>query len=89
MLIPLRCGAGDSEPLPPTAATITPSKTSINQLLHEAGALSPVFTKEGGMEIQAEQACYLPVADRGRPLIGKVRGVEGVYVGSGWVFSPT
>lgn len=35
------------------------------------------------MDIQAEQACFLPIADRGRPLVGKVRGVEGVYVGSG------
>ena len=78
-----RCGAGDSEPLPATAAEVVPSKTSINSLLSQAAELSPVFTQEGGVEIQAEQACYLPVADRGRPLIGKVRGVEGVYVGSG------
>ncbi|ORX39993.1 putative cytoplasm protein, partial [Kockovaella imperatae] len=77
------CGAGDSEPLPATAAEVKPSPISIEKLKREAAALSSVFSEEGGVEVQAEQACYLPIADRGRPLIGKVRGVEGVYVGSG------
>ena len=82
-LMKYRCGAGDSEPLPATAAEVKPSQESINLLKSQARALSHVFTDEYGVEVQAEQACYLPVADRGRPLIGKVRGVEGVFVGSG------
>ncbi len=80
-----RCGCGDDEPLPPTAAEVRPSPKAIAKLHSQAAALSPVFTKEHGMDVQAEQACFLPIADRGRPLVGKVRGVEGVYVGSGSV----
>ncbi|WVF72077.1 hypothetical protein IAT40_006889 [Kwoniella sp. CBS 6097] len=77
------CGAGDDEPLPPTAAHVKPSQSAIKKLHGQAQSLSPVFTKEKDVEVVAEQACYLPIADRGRPLVGKVRGVEGVYIGSG------
>ncbi|WWC61016.1 uncharacterized protein I303_103594 [Kwoniella dejecticola CBS 10117] len=77
------CGAGDDEPLPPTAAKVSPSQSAIKKLHKQAEALSSVFTPEEKVEVVAEQACYLPIADRGRPLVGKVRGVEGVFVGSG------
>ncbi|WVQ98816.1 hypothetical protein IAU59_005947 [Kwoniella sp. CBS 9459] len=77
------CGAGDDEPLPPTAAHVKPSASAIKKLHGQAQSLSPVFTKEQDVEVVAEQACFLPIADRGRPLVGKVRGVEGVYIGSG------
>ncbi|KAK8869699.1 hypothetical protein IAR55_000267 [Kwoniella newhampshirensis] len=77
------CGAGDDEPLPPTAAEVKPSPSAIIKLHAQAQALSPVFTSAEGVEVVAEQACFLPIADRGRPLVGKVRGIEGVYVGSG------
>jgi len=30
-----------------------------------------------------EQPCYLPNATGGRPLVGKVRGVENVWSGGG------
>jgi glycine/D-amino acid oxidase-like deaminating enzyme len=78
-----RCGAGDNEPLPASANEVKPSPEAIAKLHRQAQAISPVFTEAQGVEIQAEQACFLPIADRGRPLVGKVRGVEGVYVGSG------
>ncbi|OCF36493.1 cytoplasmic protein [Kwoniella heveanensis BCC8398] len=77
------CGAGDDEPLPPTAAHVKPSASAIKKLHGQAQSLSPVFTQDQNVEVVAEQACYLPIADRGRPLVGKVRGVEGVYIGSG------
>lgn len=77
------CGAGDGVPLPPSAADVSPSKSAIAKLHKQSQSLSPIFTLEKGAEVISEQACYLPIADRGRPLIGKVRGVEGVYVGSG------
>ncbi|WRT67230.1 uncharacterized protein IL334_004196 [Kwoniella shivajii] len=77
------CGAGDDEPLPATAAEVSPSPNAISKLHKQAKALSDVFSTEKGVEIVAEQACYLPIADRGRPLIGKVRGVQGVFIGSG------
>jgi len=77
------CGAGDNEPLPATAADVKPDPHAIKKLHKQAQTLSPVFTSEGGVAVEAEQACFLPIADRGRPLVGKVRGVEGAYVGSG------
>ncbi|WVQ78384.1 hypothetical protein IAT38_000470 [Cryptococcus sp. DSM 104549] len=77
------CGAGDDTPLPATAAEVSPSASAITKLHGQAQALSPIFSPAQGAEVVAEQACYLPIADRGRPLIGKVRGVEGVYIGSG------
>ncbi|KAK1924891.1 putative cytoplasm protein [Papiliotrema laurentii] len=77
------CGSGDDEPLPPTAADVKSDPKKIANLKVQAEALSPVFTSQAGVSLEAEQACYLPIADRGRPLIGKVKGVEGVYIGSG------
>ncbi|WVR05142.1 hypothetical protein IAU60_002154 [Kwoniella sp. DSM 27419] len=77
------CGAGDDAPLPPTAAQVSPDPKAIRKLHGQAQSLSPVFTQAKGVQVIAEQACFLPIADRGRPLVGKVRGVEGVYVGSG------
>ncbi|WWD01286.1 hypothetical protein V866_008229 [Kwoniella sp. B9012] len=77
------CGAGDDEPLPPTASKVSPSPSAIAKLHKQSQALSDVFTPEQNVEVVAEQACYLPIADRGRPLVGKVRGVDGVWVGSG------
>ena len=80
-LLTCSCGAGDNEPLPATAADVKTDPKAIAKLHEQAAVISPVFQDDA--EVQAEQACYLPIADRGRPLIGKVRGVEGVYVGSG------
>ena len=78
------CGAGDDEPLPPTAADVRPSPANIAKLYAQAAELTPHFTKDPQYaEVVAEQACYLPIADRGKPLIGTVPGIEGVYVGSG------
>jgi glycine/D-amino acid oxidase-like deaminating enzyme len=78
-----RCGESNNDPLPDTAADVQPSSKQITRLLAQTQALSPVFTEAHGVEILAEQACFLPIADRGRPLVGKVKGVESVYVASG------
>lgn len=78
------CGAGDNEPLPDTAADVKASPDAIAKLHKQAHALSHVFdSSKGEADVVAEQACFLPIADRGRPLVGKVKGVEGVYIGSG------
>lgn len=81
-----RCGAGDEEPLPPSADLVKPSAKAIAKLHAQAKALSPVFEPTNA-ETQAEQACFLPIADRGRPLVGKAQGIEGVYIASGSVLS--
>jgi glycine/D-amino acid oxidase-like deaminating enzyme len=84
MVLTRSCGAGDNEPLPDTAADVVPSQQAISKLHAQSLRLSHVFNSEKGeAEVIAEQACFLPIADRGRPLVGKVKGVEGVYIGSG------
>lgn len=77
------CGESDNEPLPALASSITPSAKAIKNLHEQSQALSPVFDPANGATIVAEQCCYLPMADRGRPLIGKVKGVENIWVGGG------
>ena len=42
--------------------------------------LSPVFRPE---RIIARQACFRPVTQDGLPLIGKLPGAEGAYIGTG------
>jgi hypothetical protein len=49
----------------------------------EARALAPVSREENGAQVVKEQPCYLPNATGGRPLVGKVRGVENVWSGGG------
>lgn len=73
------CGSTDESPLPPHPALVRPSPQEISDLKAQAYALSPHFLEA---EVVAEQACYLPVTDD-RPLVGPVRGVEGVWVGAG------
>jgi hypothetical protein len=49
--------------LPASANEVKPSTEAIAKLHRRA--ILPVFTEEQGMEIQAEQACFLPIAERG------------------------
>lgn len=58
-----------------------PDVKAIADLHKQARAISSAFGDSA--EILIEQACFLPIADRGRPLIGKVRGAEGVYINAG------
>jgi len=53
------------------------------KLYAERRALTPVSREENSAEVVMEQAFYIPRPKRGRPIIGKVRGVEGVWVGGG------
>ncbi|CDZ97930.1 Possible oxidoreductase [Phaffia rhodozyma] len=77
------CGAGDTLALPLLASQVQTDSTSLSTLKYQIAKLSPHLTVEGGATIIAEQACYLPVSDRGRPLVGKVRDVQGVWIGAG------
>lgn len=76
------CGASDNEPLPPINRPIKPDPFSTSLLLTQAQALSPVFSPANSTTL-ATQACFLPTSERGRPLIGRVKGVENVWVASG------
>jgi glycine/D-amino acid oxidase-like deaminating enzyme len=78
----LSCGETDPAPLPETAADVTTSPEAIAQLHRETIAICP--TTFEGAETIAEQACFIPVSEEDKkPWIGKLRGVNGVYIGAG------
>lgn len=75
------CGSTSSDPLPTLASDVEPDEEAVESLVYQAGCVSP-FLREGGEgegEVEKRQACFLPSAERGRPLVGKVRGVEDVW----------
>lgn len=76
------CGLSDNEPLPSSSGQVKPDPFSIELLHTQASALSHIFDSSQAETIM-EQACYLPISERGRPLVGPVRGMDGVYVASG------
>lgn len=80
---PCSCGQSDNEPLPETTADVVPSPTAITTLHAQASTLTPHLDKNANAIVKAEQACFLPLASRGTPLIGAVPGEKGVYVASG------
>lgn len=73
-------GATDDEPLPSHPSLAVASDQHLNTLHREITTLSPHLANA---EEVVRQACYLPVSERGRPYVGKVKGVEGVWVGGG------
>lgn len=75
------CGSTSSDPLPTLASDVEPDEEAVEALVYQAGYVSP-FLRDGGEEggeVERRQACFLPSAERGRPLVGKVRGVEDVW----------
>lgn len=75
------CGSTSSDPLPTLASDVEPDEEAVEALVYQAGCVSP-FLREGGEEggeVEGRQACFLPSAERGRPLVGKVRGVKDVW----------
>ncbi|KAM0748279.1 DAO-domain-containing protein [Meredithblackwellia eburnea MCA 4105] len=77
------CGPTDHSSLPALASDVKVDTTATSSLFSQiVGLSSSHFSKEEGAEVVAEQACYLPVGS-GDPVIGKVRGQDGVYIASG------
>lgn len=77
------CGASCDLEVPETAEGVIVDESSVSKLHIQAAGISPVFSTAGGATIESTTACYLPIPDRGRPIIGAVSGMEGVYVGGG------
>lgn len=77
------CGASCDLEVPETAEDVNVDEASVSKLHTQAAGISPVFSTEGGATIESTTACYLPIPDRGRPLVGPVPGMEGVFVGGG------
>ena len=66
--------------LPMDPADVKPEPDAIIRLQAICERLSPAFRAE---RIIARQACFRPVTEDGLPLIGKVPGSTGAYIGTG------
>jgi glycine/D-amino acid oxidase-like deaminating enzyme len=74
------CGMADPQPLPESAEGVVVDEAACDVLARAAGRVS---TALASATITRRQACYRPVTDDGLPLIGRVPGLAGAYVGTG------
>ncbi|XP_057862454.2 putative oxidoreductase TDA3 [Cryptomeria japonica] len=74
------CGMSEEVEVPDDPQQIQPRKESIRMLQRVAQTVSSHL---GNAELQAEQACFLPYCEDGRPVIGKIPDMVGVYVATG------
>jgi len=74
------CGMADPAPLPDSPDAVEINEASCAVLARAAGRVSKSLA---GARITRRQACYRPVTDDGLPLIGRVPGVDGLYVATG------
>jgi glycine/D-amino acid oxidase-like deaminating enzyme len=74
------CGLSSEAPLPPDPAEVTTDAGAQVRLKAMIRTFAPALAEA---EIMAAQACYRPVTRDGLPLIGRVAGVEGLYVATG------
>lgn len=78
------CGANAHEAAPlskvPTAADVQLHREALDELRQHAATLSSTHLGQDA-KLLKEQACYLPTAPGGDPIIGRV--LEGVYVAAG------
>merc|ERR1712098_784546 len=78
------CGAEAHQAAPlakvPTAADVQLHQEALDELKEHAKSLSSTHLVEGS-KVTREQACYLPTAPGGDPIIGRV--IQGVYVAAG------
>lgn len=74
------CGMSEEVEVPDDPQQVLPRKESITMLQRVAQAVS---SQLANAELQAEQACFLPCSDDGRPVIGKIPDINGAYVATG------
>ena len=74
------CGMADPQPLPDSPEGVVVDDAACDTLGRAAGRVSTMLA---AARITRRQACYRPVTDDGRPLIGRVPGVTGAYVATG------
>lgn len=74
------CGMSEEVEVPDDPQQVLPRKESIEMLQRIAQAVS---SQLANAELQAEQACFLPCSDDGRPAIGKIPDINGAYVATG------
>ncbi len=74
------CAISSESPLPIDPVDVAPDPGAIDRLQRMCGELSPALASA---KVLARQACYRPITRDGLPLIGRVPGVENVYVATG------
>ncbi|KAF6250359.1 FAD-dependent oxidoreductase [Scenedesmus sp. NREL 46B-D3] len=75
------CGEPQAVPVPgqgPAGVTVDASRCDV--IKGVAGSLASCLADAA---VEAEQACYLPLSSDGLPVIGRLPGVQGVYVATG------
>ncbi|KAI3923994.1 hypothetical protein MKW92_031616 [Papaver armeniacum] len=76
------CGMSAKGEVPDNPEEIMGDPESIKVLKRVAGTVSS-HLKEGEVEVKAEQACFLPLTDDDKPIIGEMPNVKGCYVATG------
>ncbi|MCL7023012.1 hypothetical protein MKW94_017102 [Papaver nudicaule] len=76
------CGMSAMGEVPDDPEQIMGDPESIKVLKRIAGTVSS-YLKEGEVEVRAEQACFLPLTDDDKPVIGEMPNVKGCYVATG------
>lgn len=74
------CAISSTARLPPDPADVAPDEGAHARLEALCRSLAPALE---AAPIVARQACFRPVTEDGLPLIGRVPGVDGVYVATG------
>jgi glycine/D-amino acid oxidase-like deaminating enzyme len=69
-----------STPLPVNPSDVKPEPAVLDRIEEVAARVSPALQPS---RIVARQACYRPIVQDGLPLIGKVPGLDNVYVATG------
>ena len=74
------CAISSEAPLPIDPAAVAPDPGASERLHDICRRLSPAL---GRANVLARQACFRPVTEDGRPLIGAIPSVPGAYVATG------
>ncbi|EFJ29569.1 hypothetical protein SELMODRAFT_91226 [Selaginella moellendorffii] len=73
-------GMSEEAELPATAHQVKPRNEAVAMLRRVSETVSSHLQ---GAELETAQACFMPLSEDGRPLIGKLPNVEGAYVATG------
>lgn len=77
------CGGSDEEPLPRLAEEVSHDAKKTAALVEQTAALSPeVLAPQAGAKVEKEQACYLPIPQRGNFIVAG-DSKSGVWIGGG------
>ncbi|KAJ4964526.1 hypothetical protein NE237_016375 [Protea cynaroides] len=76
------CGMSAEAQVPDDPEEVVGDPESIKVLLRVAASVSS-HLEEGEAHLKAQQACFLPCTDDGRPVIGEMPNVKGCYVATG------